>query len=70
MIAALLAQGYDPLLATVFATYLHGLAGNIVSQSNSFEAVMAGDVADHIGKAYLSLLEPDPPVQQDENDQK
>jgi len=70
MIAALLAQGYDPLLATVFATYLHGLAGNIVSQSNSFEAVMAGDVADHIGKAYLSLLEPDPPLQQDENDQK
>ena len=59
MIAALLAQGYDPLLATVFATYLHGMAGNIVSQSNSFEAVMAGDLTDTIGKAFLSLFQQD-----------
>ncbi|KAA3625620.1 MAG: NAD(P)H-hydrate dehydratase [Flavobacterium sp.] len=70
MIAGLMAQGYDPLLATVFATYLHGMAGNIVSQANSFEAVMAGDIVDHIGKAYLALLEPDPPVQPEENNEQ
>jgi hydroxyethylthiazole kinase-like uncharacterized protein yjeF len=66
MIASLLAQGYDPLLATVFGTYIHGSAGNLVSQSKSFEAVMAGDIAEHIGNAFLALLEPEPPVQPEE----
>lgn len=63
MIAGLLAQGYEPLQAAIFATYIHGSAGNLVSQANGFEAVMAGDIADHIGKAFLQLLEPEPPVQ-------
>ncbi len=60
MIAGLLAQGYDPLRAVLFSTYLHGSAGNIASQTHSFEALMAGDIADHIGKAYLALFEPEP----------
>ena len=63
MIAGLLAQGYEALQATLFATYIHGSAGNLVSQANGFEAVMAGDIADHIGKAFLLLFEPDVPVQ-------
>jgi hydroxyethylthiazole kinase-like uncharacterized protein yjeF len=69
MIASLLGQGYDPLPATVFAAYLHGSAGNIASQSISFEALMAGDIADHIGKAYLSLFAPEPPEQASEEEE-
>ncbi|MBT8261416.1 MAG: NAD(P)H-hydrate dehydratase [Bacteroidia bacterium] len=69
MIAGLLAQGYDPLSAAIFATYIHGSAGNIVSQTNGFEAVMAGDIADHIGKAFLILFEPDAPVQTDADEE-
>ncbi|MCW8980199.1 MAG: NAD(P)H-hydrate dehydratase [Altibacter sp.] len=61
MITGLLSQGYDPLLATVFGVYLHGSAGNIVSQEKGFEAVIAGDIIEHIGSAYLSLFEQDAP---------
>ena len=63
VIAGLLSQGYDPLSAAIFGVYLHGSAGNIVSQRISFEAVMAGDISDSIGSAYLELFteEPQPP---------
>ncbi|MAP55999.1 NAD(P)H-hydrate dehydratase [Altibacter sp.] len=61
MITGLLSQGYDPLLATVFAVYLHGSAGNIASQELGYEAVIAGDIIEKIGNAYLSLFEQEPP---------
>jgi NAD(P)H-hydrate repair Nnr-like enzyme with NAD(P)H-hydrate dehydratase domain len=60
MIAGLLAQGYDALAATVFGTYLHGSSGNLAAQLMGFEAIMAGDIVDHIGNAYLALFEPEP----------
>lgn len=63
-IAGLLAQGYDPLMASVFAVYLHGSAGNIVSQERSYESVMASDIADALGSAYLALFEPELPPEE------
>ncbi|OAB78984.1 bifunctional ADP-dependent NAD(P)H-hydrate dehydratase/NAD(P)H-hydrate epimerase [Cochleicola gelatinilyticus] len=60
VITGLLSQGYDPLLASVFGVYLHGSAGNIVSQQISFEAVMASDIADTLGDAYIELFAKDP----------
>jgi hydroxyethylthiazole kinase-like uncharacterized protein yjeF len=59
-ITGLLAQGYDPLLASVFGVYLHGSAGNIVSQQISFEAVMASDILESLGAAYIELFAQDP----------
>jgi len=71
MIAGLLAQGYDSLIATLFATYLHGSAGNIASQIMGFEAVMAGNISENIGNAYLDLFEPEVPApDQEENDEE
>ena len=63
MITGLLSQGYDVLLASVFAVYLHGSAGNLASQELSYEAVMAGDIVDYIGQAYIELFrqEQEPP---------
>lgn len=56
MIAGFIAQGYDPLIATVFATYIHGSSGNIVSHEIGYEAVMAGDVIEGIGDAFVELF--------------
>ena len=61
VITGLVSQGYEPLIAAVFGVYLHGSAGNIISQKISFEAVMAGDICDSIGDAYLELFTQEPP---------
>lgn len=59
MIAGLLSQGYDPLLASVFGVYLHGSAGNLVTQEKGFEALIASDIIENIGNAFLSLFQKD-----------
>ncbi|MFT5908150.1 MAG: hydroxyethylthiazole kinase-like uncharacterized protein yjeF, partial [Saprospiraceae bacterium] len=60
-IAGLLSQGYDPLIASVFGVYLHGSAGNIVSQAISYEGTMAGDIAAALGEAYIELFRKEEP---------
>ncbi|MEZ4875498.1 MAG: NAD(P)H-hydrate dehydratase [Flavobacteriaceae bacterium] len=62
MIAGLLSQGYDALMATVFGAYLHGSAGNIVVNEVGFEALIASDIIDRIGDAFLGLFQQEPPV--------
>ena len=68
MIAGLMAQGYDPLLATVFGVYLHGSAGNIATGALGFDALTASDINNHIGPAYLELFrrEEAPPQKQEQ----
>ncbi|RDK85298.1 NAD(P)H-hydrate dehydratase [Marinirhabdus gelatinilytica] len=56
MIAGLLSQGYDPLIASVFAAYLHGSAGNQATHTLGFEALTASDIVEHIGAAFLELF--------------
>ena len=60
MIAGLLSQGYDPLIASVFGVYLHGSAGNIATQDIGFEALMATDIVEHIGASFLALFAQEP----------
>lgn len=67
MIAGLLSQGYDPLVASVFGVYLHGSAGNIATQDIGFEALTAGDLIENIGAAFLELFAPEPTDQEDKN---
>ena len=57
VLTGLLSQGYDPLLSAVFGVYLHGSAGAIASQTLGYEAVIASDIIDNIGNAYMSLFE-------------
>lgn len=57
MIGGLLAQGYEPADAAILGVYLHGLAGDIVEKVLSQYAMLASDIIDHIGKAYLQLLD-------------
>jgi len=55
IITGLLAQKYSSLNACILGVYLHGLAGDIASNLLSEEALIAGDIADHLGDAYKKL---------------
>ncbi len=63
MITGLLSQKYEPLKATLFGTYLHGLAGDIASSKMGFEAVTANDIINEIGNSYLDLFAVEEPVE-------
>lgn len=56
MITGLLSQGYQPLNAVLFGTYLHGSAGDIAFSYLGMEAVIASDIIDNIGNAYQELF--------------
>ena len=55
MILSLLAQRYTPEEAAVIGVYLHGLAGDIAASEIGQEALIASDITEHIGNAYMSL---------------
>lgn len=55
MITSFLAQGYDPLEASILGVYLHGLAGDLASQQYGMKSMIAGDLIESIGKAYKIL---------------
>lgn len=56
MITGLLAQNYSPLHAAILGAWLHGLAGDLAAQSLSEESLIAGDLIDFLGKAFLQIL--------------
>ena len=59
ILTGLVAQGYPPREAAVLGVYLHGLSADISLSGSSEEALLAGDIADHLGMAY-SILKNDP----------
>lgn len=60
-IVGLLSQGYDPLVAAIFGVYLHGSSGNITAQQYGFESVIASDIIQNLGAAFLELFQQEPP---------
>jgi len=55
ILTGLLAQGYSAEEASVFAVYLHGLAGDLAALHLSQEAMLAGDITAHLGRAFIQL---------------
>ncbi len=55
LITGLLAQGYTSGQASVLGVYLHGIAGDLAAKKQGMEAMIAGDIIDHIGKAFKAL---------------
>lgn len=55
IITGLLAQDYQPHEAALLGVYLHGLSGDIAAQKISQEALIAGDIIDYLGKAFLAV---------------
>ncbi|MGH1388267.1 NAD(P)H-hydrate dehydratase [Kordia sp.] len=56
MLTGLLSQNYDPISATIFGVYLHGKAGDIALSGLGYQALIARDIIDYIGDAYLDLF--------------
>lgn len=57
IILSLLAQKYTPQNAAIIGVYLHGLAGDIAKQENGEEFLIASNIIENIGKAYLKIKE-------------
>jgi NAD(P)H-hydrate epimerase len=56
VIAALLAEGCDPLEAAVAGVYLHGLAGDLAAADLGPRGLLAGDVLDRLPVAVAVVL--------------
>ncbi|HTN68231.1 MAG TPA: NAD(P)H-hydrate dehydratase [Dysgonamonadaceae bacterium] len=52
MIAGLLAQSYEPIIAAQLGVYIHGMTANITSDKINPRAFIASDIIDNIGKVY------------------
>lgn len=53
VLTALVAQPYSPKEACLLGVYLHGLAGDLASGKQGEVAMVASDVVDHLGQAFL-----------------
>ncbi|MFH6604484.1 NAD(P)H-hydrate dehydratase [Maribacter algicola] len=63
VITGLIAQGYEPLIASVFGVYLHGRAGDIAIENTGYQSLIASTIIDNMGRAYIDLFEiPEVPV--------
>ncbi len=57
ILTGLLAQGYPSTETAILGVYLHGMAGDIAARQLSKEAMLAGDIIDSLGKAFLLIRE-------------
>lgn len=55
IITALLSRGYSPLPACLLGVYTHGLAGDLARAIQGQESLIAGDIIENLGKAFISI---------------
>jgi ADP-dependent NAD(P)H-hydrate dehydratase / NAD(P)H-hydrate epimerase len=55
IIGSLLAQRYDAAIAARLGVYIHGLAGDVAREENSTHGMIAGDIVNCLGDAFLHL---------------
>jgi ADP-dependent NAD(P)H-hydrate dehydratase / NAD(P)H-hydrate epimerase len=53
ILTGLLAQGYAPLHAALLGVYLHGLAGDLAAEQHSEQGLIASDMVEALGAAWL-----------------
>lgn len=56
LLVGLLSQGYQPMIAAIFGVYLHGSAGDLAVRQTGYQSLLAGDIADFIGDAFIELF--------------
>ena len=62
VVAAWLARLLDAETACALGVFLHGLAGDLAAAEQSEVALIASDLADHLGPAVLALTSEDEPL--------
>ncbi len=71
VISGLVAQGYEPLAATIFGVYLHGKAADISVEDYGYQSLIASHIIETIGEAYIDLFkQPEQPEEQEEEEYK
>lgn len=55
IVLSLLAQGYSPENAATLAVFLHGSAGDLATQKLAEESLIASDIIDNLGQAFIEL---------------
>ncbi|MFN8240970.1 MAG: NAD(P)H-hydrate dehydratase [Bacteroidales bacterium] len=55
IILSLLAQGYSPANAAIVGTFIHGMAGDIGASRLGYQALIASDITENLGEAFLQL---------------
>ena len=55
ILTGLLAQGYSPGDSAILGVYIHGLAGDMAAEEKSMEAMIAGDITEHLPDAFITL---------------
>ncbi|MDE6228850.1 MAG: NAD(P)H-hydrate dehydratase [Muribaculaceae bacterium] len=55
IIASFMAQGYTPEIAALLGVYIHGMAGELASETFGTYGVTATDIANNVGRALNSL---------------
>ena len=67
IITGLVAQGYEPLAATLFGVYLHGKSGDIAIEGLGYQSLIASHVIETLGEAYIDLFkQPEQPKVEEE----
>ena len=56
-IAAFMAQGYRPELASTIGVFIHGIAGDMATAHYGEAGVTASDIADYLGRAIKKVIE-------------
>jgi len=55
IILSLLAQKYRPTDAAILGVWLHGMAGDIAAQTDGEEWIIASNIIENLGKAFIEL---------------
>ena len=56
IITGLLAQGYSSLSSAIFGVYLHGKSGDIAIEKTGYQALIASNIIEGLGAAFLDLF--------------
>jgi len=56
IILGLLAQGYPAIQSALLGVYIHGMAGDIAASENGENALIAEDITNCLGRAFMQLF--------------
>jgi hydroxyethylthiazole kinase-like uncharacterized protein yjeF len=69
IITGLICQGYQPIEAVLFGTYLHGRSADLALEEYGYQSLLARHVIDYIAAAYMDLFkQPEQPVVEEQEE--